>query len=198
MPENKSNEFVQRMITSNDLRPGTTFKLPDGIFRVISYNHNKQARGSAVVTTKLRNILTGSTVNKTFRGGEKIEDIKIEMRPMQFLYNEDAKYYFMNQSTYDQLEIPEDIIGEDKYYLKEEMIISIQFFEEKIIGITLPANVELKIEYTEPGVKGDTVSGATKPAKLETGLSVNVPLFVNPGEIIRVDTRTGAYIERVK
>lgn len=186
------------MISSNELRPGTTFKVDKDIFKVIDYTHKKQARGSAVVTTKLRNILTGATVNKTFRGGEKLEPVRIENRPMQFLYEDGEFYHFMDQETFDQIQIAAADCEYEKGFMVEEMIINIQMYDEKPIGIDLPLNVELKVEYTEPGLKGDTASGATKHAEMETGLRVNVPLFIEIGEMLRIDTRTKQYVERVK
>lgn len=186
------------MILSNDLRNGTTIKLDKAIYRVLTFNHNKQARGSAMITTKLRNILTGATVNKTFRAGEKIEDIRIESRPMQYLYNDGESFHFMNEETFDQIEIHESMVEEEKQFLIENMSLHVQFYDENPIGLDLPTTVDLKITYTEPGMKGDTVSGATKPATTETGLIVNVPLFVDQDEVIRVDTRSGDYVERVK
>ncbi|MEX2355580.1 MAG: elongation factor P [Thermaerobacterales bacterium] len=185
------------MISSNEFRGGMTFEMDGAVYQVIEAQHVKQGRGSAFVRTKIRNLMTGGVVNRTFRAGEKVASARIETRPMQYLYAADDQHFFMDTETFDQRPVSSDQLGEALQYLKENMTIELMTYEGLIIGAQLPAAVELQVTDTDPGVKGDTVSGGTKPAQLETGLTVQVPLFIERGELIRVDTRTGAYLERV-
>src|SRR5690606_899974 len=148
-------------------------------------------KGSAFVRSKLKNLRTGFTIEKTFNAGEKVQPARIETKEMQFLYKSDQDYVFMDTSTYDQLTLPEEKIGDGIKYLKENMLVLVQMYNNESIGVQLPNTVELEVIETEPGFKGDTATGATKPAKLETGVVINVPLFIEVGDILQIDTRTG-------
>lgn len=185
------------MIDVNDLRPGVTFELDGEVWIVISFLHVKPGKGSAFVRTKIRNIETGNVIEKTFRAGEKVKEAYVERKEFQYMYNDGATYYFMDNKSYEQIELPEEFIGDEKYYLKEGMNIQVLYYKDRAIGIELPNYVDLEVVETEPGFKGDTAQGGSKPAVLETGLKIQVPLFIEKGEIIRVDTRTGEYLERV-
>ena len=183
-------------VSTNDLRNGMTLDLPEGLFAVVEFQHVKPGKGGAFVRTKLKNQRTGAVIERTYRADEKLEQAIIEKREMQFLYRDGGDYVFMDTSTYDQLQVPTDQLGDAPRYLKESDDAVLQFFGTEIVGVDLPAAVELTVAETEPGLQGDRVSGARKPATLETGLVVQVPLFVNPGEKIKVDTRTGEYLTR--
>lgn len=185
------------MIDVNDLRPGVTFELDGEVWIVISFLHVKPGKGSAFVRTKIRNIETGNVIERTFRAGEKVKEAYVERKEFQYMYNDGTMYYFMDNKTYEQIELPEEFIGDEKYYLKEGMSIQVLYYKDRAIGIELPNYVDLEVVETEPGFKGDTAQGGSKPAVLETGLKIQVPLFIEKGEIIRVDTRTGEYLERV-
>lgn len=185
------------MIDVNDLRPGVTFELDGEVWIVISFLHVKPGKGSAFVRTKIRNIETGNVVERTFRAGEKVKDAFVERKEFQYMYNDGENYYFMDNNTYEQIELPENFIEDEKYYLKENMNIQVLYFKDRPIGIELPNYVELEVVETDPGFKGDTAQGGSKPAVLETGLKIQVPFFIEKGEIIKIDTRTGEYLERV-
>ncbi len=185
------------MISTNDLSYGKVIKLDGEYYMVISAQHIKPGKGQAFVKTRLKNLKKGTVIEKNLKAGEKVEDVYIERKKMQYLYSADGEYVFMDTETYEQIGLSEDMIEEVKGFLKEGMEVIVQIFEEKPFGIELPTAVELKVVSTEPGVKGDTVSGGTKPAVLETGITINVPLFIKEGDIIKVDTRTKSYIERV-
>lgn len=186
------------MISSNDLRPGVTIELDGQVWQCVEFQHVKPGKGAAFVRAKLKNLQTGSVVERTFNAGVKIQNAQVERKQMQYLYKDGDSYYFMDVETYDQIMMNKDQLGSAVNFLKEEMEITVLFFNGNIIGVEVPNSVELKIVETEPGIRGDTQTGGVKPAKLETGYVVKVPLFVNEGEVIRVDTRTGAYLERVK
>ncbi len=183
-------------ISSNDLKNGVTLNLPEGLLTVVEFQHVKPGKGGAFVRTKLKNARTGQVLDRTFRAGETLGFAQIDKREMQYLYREGDEIVFMDNETYDQMQVPAKNLGESGYYVKENDTVVLAMFNEEIIGVELPAAVELVISETEPGVQGDRVSGARKPAKLETGLTVQVPLFVGPGEKIKVDTRTGEYLSR--
>lgn len=183
-------------VSTNDLKNGMGLALPEGLFTVVEFQHVKPGKGGAFVRTKLKNIRTGRTLDKTYRADEKLEQATIDKREMQFLYRDPNGYVFMDTVTYDQETIPEASLGTATDYLKENDMATIQFYESEIVGVDLPASVELVITETEPGIQGDRVSGALKPATVETGLIVQVPLFVNQGDRIKVDTRTGDYLTR--
>jgi elongation factor P len=184
-------------VSTNDLKNGMTLDVPEGLMQVVEFQHVKPGKGGAFVRTTLRNVRTGRVIDRTYNAGEKLEQAIIEKREMQFLYKAGEDYVFMDSGTYEQLEVPPVSLGDTVDYLKENDSAIVNFYGDEIVGIDLPAAVELVITETEPGVQGDRVSGATKPAKLETGKQIKVPLFVNQGDRVRVDTRSGEYITRV-
>jgi elongation factor P len=187
------------MISATDLRKGTKILLRNEPYMVLDFQHNKMGRGGALVRAKLKNLLTGSTVEENFRSGEKFNDPQLERRDMQFLYKDDDLYNFMDQKSYDQVSLNKENIEDVVGYLKEQESYQMLYFNDKPIGVTAPLFIELEVIETPPGVKGDTAQGSgNKPATLETGLVIQVPLFVNEGEILKIDTRDGSYIERVK
>ncbi len=186
------------MISSNDFRNGVTIVIEGQLWTVIEFLHVKPGKGSAFVRTRLKNVKSGATVERTFRAGEKLERATVDNRDMQMLYNDDDGYHFMDTETYENVTLQREIIGDPADFLKDGMKIAVQFNDGNPIGADLPAHVELKVEETDPGFKGDTATGTTKPAKLETGATVQVPLFVNPGDVIRIDTRDRRYIGRVQ
>ncbi len=184
-------------ITTNDLKTGITLELDNGLFQVVEFQHVKPGKGGAFVRTKLRNVKSGNVFDRTFNAGIKIEQAIINRDEMQFLYRDGDDYVFMNNDSYEQMNVPPAALGEATDYMVEGMTAQVAFFNGEIIGVEIPASVELTIAETEPGVQGDRVSGARKPATLETGKVVQVPLFVETGEKIRVDTRSGEYMTRV-
>jgi elongation factor P len=186
------------MISSNDFRNGVTIVIDGQLWTVIEFLHVKPGKGSAFVRTRLKNVKTGSTVERTFRAGEKLERATVDNRDMQMLYNDADGYHFMDTESYENLTLQRDLIGDPADFLKDGMRVAMQFHDGTPIGVDLPAHVELKVDETDPGFKGDTATGTTKPAKLETGATVAVPLFVNPGDMIRIDTRDRRYIGRVQ
>ena len=183
--------------SSNDLKNGMTLDLPEGLFQVVEFQHVKPGKGGAFVRTKLRNVRTGGTQDRTFRGGEPLTQAIVEKKEMQLLYREADGFVFMDNQSYDQITAPESTLGDAPKWMKDSDMAVITFYKDEIIGVDLPASVDLEVTETEPGIQGDRVSGAKKPAVLETGVSVQVPLFVNIGDRIRVDTRTGDYVTRV-
>ncbi len=183
-------------VSTNDLRNGMTLDLPEGLFSVVEFQHVKPGKGGAFVRTKLKNQRTGAVIERTYRADEKLEQAIIDKRAMQFLYRDGPDYVFMDTGSYEQLQVETALLGEAAKYLKEGDDAVLQFFGSEIVGVDLPAAVELTVTDTEPGLQGDRVSGARKPATLETGLVLQVPLFVNPGERIKVDTRSGEYLTR--
>ena len=183
-------------VSTNDLRNGMTLNLPEGLFNVVEFQHVKPGKGGAFVRTKLKNQRTGAVIERTYRADEKLEQAIIDKREMQFLYRDAGDYVFMDTTSYEQLQVETGLLGDAANYLKEGDDAVIQFFGEEIVGVELPAAVELTVAETEPGLQGDRVSGARKPATLETGLVIQVPLFVNPGEKVKVDTRTAEYLTR--
>lgn len=185
------------MILANDLRRGTTFEMDGELYKVVEYQHSFIGRGSANVRVKMRNLRTGTTIDRTFAPDERINDVRLELREVQYLYNDGTIYYFMDTETYEQPALPADILGDAVDYLTENMTLQISTYEGEPIDIVLPITVELKVIEAPPGFAGDTATGATKQVTLETGLKVTTPLFVEEGDIIRVDTRTGAYLTRV-
>jgi elongation factor P len=185
------------MISATDLRKGVTFELDGELHRVLEYQHSYIGRGSANVRVKLRNLRTGRTVDRTFSAGEKFQDVRLELRQVQYLYRDSDLFYFMDTETYEQPALTAEVLQENVDYLKEGMLLSISMYEDRAIEIELPVTVELEVTKTDPGVKGDTATGATKRAVMESGLEVQVPLFVEEGDVVRVDTRTGEYLTRV-
>ncbi len=186
------------MISSNDFKRGTVIKLDGTLFSVVEFLHVKPGKGGAFVRTKLKNLVKGTVVEKTFRAGEKVEDVRVERRPMQYLYDEGDSVVFMDQETYDQEHISKDVIGDVLKFLKEEDVIDISMHEGNPVSIDPPESVVLKVTYAEPGVKGDTATNVQKPVKVETGAEVKVPLFINEGDFIKINTQSGEYMERVK
>ena len=184
-------------ITTNDLKTGITLELDNGLFQVVEFQHVKPGKGGAFVRTKLRNVRSGSVLERTFNAGIRVEQAIVDRQDMQFLYRDADDYVFMNTSTYDQLTVPRTALGTAADYLVEQAVVQIATYQGEIIGVELPASVELAVTQTEPGVQGDRVSGARKPAELQTGKTVQVPLFVEVGDRIKVDTRSGDYITRV-
>jgi elongation factor P len=184
------------MISAGEFRNGVTFELDGQVFQIVEFQHVKPGKGAAFVRTKLKNAITGATVERTFNPTDKMQNAVIERKDMQYMYNDGELYYFMDTETFDQIPLSRETVGDALKFVKEEVVVKILSFKENVFGIEPPYFVELKITQTEPGFKGDTATGATKPATLETGATVKVPLFVNEGEVVRVDTRTGEYMER--
>jgi elongation factor P len=185
------------LIETNDFRAGTAFEMDGKLLSIVTVEHIKLARAGAVIKAKLRNIRDGSIFEQSFRSGEKFKAVRIEKSEATYLYNEGDFYYFMDTTTYEQVPLARAQLEDVLPFVKEGNAVSVLRYEDSVIGVELPVTVDLEVAETEPGVRGDTVSGTTKPARLETGASVQVPLFVNQGDHIRVDTRTGNYIERV-
>jgi elongation factor P len=185
------------MVSTNDLKNGMVLNLDGQLWSVLWFQHHKPGKGGAVVRTKLRAVATGAVVERTFRADEKVDQAVVDKREMSYLYHDGTHYVFMDSQTYDQLSVEEDEIGDNKNWIKEGQVATLSLYEGRPVAVELPASVELKIEHTDPGVKGDRVSGAMKPATLSTGVTVQVPLFIESGETVRVDTRTGEYITRV-
>ena len=183
-------------ISTNDLKNGMALDLPEGLMTVVEFQHVKPGKGGAFVRTKLKNARTGAVLDRTYRADEKLPLAVIDKREMQFLYREGTDYVFMDNETYEQLHVAADNVGNAVSFLKEGDTAVLPMYNDAVIGVDLPAAVELEVKDTEPGIQGDRVSGARKPATLETGLILQVPLFVNPGERIKVDTRSGEYLSR--
>ncbi|MBM7646334.1 elongation factor P [Scopulibacillus daqui] len=184
------------MISVNDFRTGLTIEVDGGIWSVIEFQHVKPGKGAAFVRSKLRNLRTGAIQEKTFRAGEKVNKAHIENRKMQYLYANGSQHAFMDLETYEQIELDAEQIKDELKFLKENMEVNIQTYEGETLGVELPNTVELEVTETEPGIKGDTASGGSKPATLETGYVVNVPFFVNVGDKLVIDTRSGEYVSR--
>jgi elongation factor P len=183
-------------VSTNDLKKGMSLNLSEGLFQVVDFQHVKPGKGGAFVRTTLRNMRNGAQLDRTFRADEKLEQAIIDKREMQFLYKDGRDLVFMDNTSYDQMHVDPDSLGDASSYIVDGSTVVLQMFGDEIVGSDLPAAVELTVSETEPGVQGDRVSGAKKPATLETGVVVQVPLFVNPGDRIKVDTRSGEYITR--
>lgn len=184
------------MISATELRKGVTFELDGELHRVLEYQHSYIGRGSANVRVKLRNLRSGRTIEHSFGANEKFRDVRLELRQVQYLYRDDDLFYFMDTETYEQPALTAEILQEKVDYLKEGLVLSVSMHEGQPMEIQLPVTVDLEVSETDPGVKGDTATGATKRAITETGLAVQVPLFIEEGDIVRVDTRTGEYLTR--
>lgn len=184
------------MFSVNDVKNGITFELEGEIFTVLEFSHVKPGKGAAFVKMKVRNLRTGSTTEKSFNSGTKLEKAMIEKKPMQFLYASGDSYNFMNMETYEQIDLTADQLGEDSKFLKEGLNVDLSFYQGELLGVILPDKVELKVVHTEPAVKGNTTNNATKDAELESGLVVRVPLFVEENDVIIVSTSTGKYDSR--
>ncbi len=185
------------MISAGEFRNGVTFELDGNVYQVVEFQHVKPGKGAAFVRTKIKNIITGGVVERTFRPTEKMPKAHIERKDMEYSYNDGDLYYFMDQETYELVPISKEQVGDSLKFVKENMVCKIMSYKGNIFGIEPPTFVELAITETEPGFAGNTATGATKPATLETGAVIQVPLFVDGSDIIRVDTRTGEYMERV-
>ncbi len=185
------------MVTAGDFRNGVTFEMDGNVMQVIEFQHVKPGKGAAFVRTKLRNVISGAVVEKTFSPTEKFESAFVERKDMQFLYEDSGLYYVMDNDTYEQIPLGQDVIGNAFRFVKESMNVRVLSYKGNVFGVEPPMFVELEVTATEPGVKGDTATGASKPATLETGAEIKVPLFINEGDILKIDTRTGEYLERV-
>ncbi len=186
------------MATTADFRNGMVLEIDGDLWAITYFQHVKPGKGGAFVRTKLKNVLTGAVVDRTFRAGEKVNDVRLERRPVTYSYTDGDLYYFMDANTYDLIPIAADLLGEDQLkYLKENMECEGLVHDEKVISVELPQFVELRVVETEPGFKGDTAQGATKPAKLETGAVVQVPLFIEEGDVLKIDRREDKYLSRV-
>lgn len=186
------------MPSTSDFRPGLVIRYNNELWTVVEFQHVNPGNWRAFVRTRLKNLKSGKVIENRFRAGEAIEIIRIERKQFQFLYRDGSGYVFMDQETYDQMTIPEEVIGDGAQFLKDGEVVDILFNGNDITGIELPITVALKVVETVPGVRGDTATAGTKPARVETGANVNVPLFINEGDVLKIDTRTGSYIERVK
>lgn len=184
------------MISVNDLRTGLTVEIDGTLYTVVEFLHVKPGKGAAFVRTKLKNLESGAVLERNFRAGERVNRAHIETKEMQYLYNSGDEYFFMDSRNYEQVALNKDVLDDGVLFLKDNMTIFVQFYQGRAIGVELPTFVELTVTQTDPGFKGDTATGGTKPATLETGLVVQVPLFVDQGEVIRVDTRTKEYLSR--
>jgi elongation factor P len=185
------------MIDVNNLRKGVNFVLDGNLYKVLEYQHNKPGRGNATIRVKARDIRKGNTLEKTFQSGERIQDIRLDFHNVQYLYNDGELFFFMDLETFDQPGIRREVIGDATGFLKEGLEVKLTYYENEPIEIELPTSVDLKVIHAEAAVKGDTATGVTKRVKTETGQEVQVPYFVNEGDVIRVDTRTGTYVTRV-
>ncbi|NPA93843.1 MAG: elongation factor P [Thermodesulfobacteria bacterium] len=186
------------MYESSDLRKGLKIIIDGQPYIITDFQFSKPGKGQALYRCKLKNMITGYTMDRTYRSGDKFEPANLEERKMQYLYNDGEGYHFMDTKTYDQITLTEENVGEAKNFLQDNMEVDVLFFNETPISINLPNFVQLKVVKADPGVKGDTATGATKPATLETGYTIQVPLFVEEGDVLKIDTRTGQYVERVK
>lgn len=184
------------MITAGDFRNGVTFEMDGQVVSIIEFQHVKPGKGAAFVRTKIRNVITGSVVEKTFNPTEKFPTAFIERKDMEYLYEDDGLYYFMDNETYEQIPIGKDVLGDNFKFVKENMICKVLSYKGNVFGVEPPTFVTLQITQTEPGVKGDTATNVTKPATLETGAEIKVPIFINEGDVIQIDTRTGEYMSR--
>lgn len=185
------------MATTADFRNGMTFQMDNELWKILEFLHVKPGKGGAFVRTKLRRLSDGAVIEHTFRAGERIEEVRLIARQMQYLYESNGLYYFMDEETYDQHPLNRELLEETIPFLKENMVVKVLWHKEQPLWVEIPQFVELEIAKTDPGVRGDTVTGGSKPAELETGLTIQVPLFMNVGDVVRVDTTTGEYLTRV-
>ena len=184
------------MISAGDFRNGSTFELDGNVVSVVSFQHVKPGKGAAFVRTKIKNVITGAVIERTFNPSDKYQEAFIERREMQYLYNDGGLYYFMDNETYEQIPINSSVFGDNFKFVKENMVCKVLSYKSNVFGVEPPLFVELLVTQTDAGFKGDTATNATKPAVLETGAEIRVPLFIEEGNMIRIDTRTGEYIER--
>lgn len=185
------------MISSNDFKNGMTIEVDGTLYTIVEFQHVKPGKGQAFVRTKIKNLITGATLEKTFKAGEKVPRAHIEKKTMQYLYSAGDSYVFMDTESYDQINVPKESMGDSIKWLKDGANMDVLFHGDTVISVEAPAHMELEVTHTEPGFKGDTAQGGTKPATLETGATINVPLFIEIGEKVLVDTRTGEYLRRV-
>lgn len=185
------------MISTSEFKNGLTVKLDGQLFQIIEFQHVKPGKGGAFVRTKLRGLMTGNVLERTFRAGDKIEDAFIEYKKLQFMYSTGEEYHFMEEKTYEQFQLSGEQLGDVTHYLKENMTVNASFYEGKLMSVEAPMFVELKVIEADPGLKGDTAKSGTKSVKLETGYAIQVPLFIEMGDVLKIDTRTGGYVERV-
>jgi elongation factor P len=185
------------MVDANDLRKGVTFRIDDDLFKVLDYHHHKPGRGLATIKVKAVNLRTGANIEKTFSSSERVDDVRLDYHQAQFLYSDGQDFYFMDTETYEQPSIPGTVVGDAANYLTEEMHVKLTFYQGEVLDIELPITVELKVVRADPSVRGDTATGVNKKVEVETGFEVSVPAFIEKGDIIKVDTRTGEYITRV-
>ncbi|MBN1451115.1 MAG: elongation factor P [Anaerolineales bacterium] len=185
------------MIDVNELRKGVTFEFDGQLFKVLDYSHNKTGRGNANIRVKARNMLTGATIDKTFSSGQSVQDVRLEYHNVQYLYSDGEFYHFMDNETFEQPAIKGDVLGDDALYLTEGLEVKLTFYDGDAIDIELPTSVDLEVVEADMAIRGDTATGVTKKVRVQTGLQVQVPNFVNVGDVIRIDTRTGEYITRV-
>ncbi len=181
-----------------DLKKGQVFQLNGVPYRVVEYGQKVMGRGGSIVNVRIKSLIDGKVLEKTFKGSESIESADVTLQSVQYLYNDGSTFFFMNEETFEQFEVPSDLVGDGAGYLKESDKVTLQFFDDRPINVELPKNVPLRVVYTEDAVKGDTTSNVQKEAELETGITVRVPAFIKQGDLISVDTNTGAYRERVK
>ncbi len=186
------------MYETSDIRKGLKILIDGQPYNIVEFQFVKPGKGQAFTRTKLKNLINGSVIERTFKSGEKLDKADVEFKEMQYLYPEGDMFVFMDTKNYDQTSLTSELVGDDKYYLLDGTVVEVQFFDGRAIGVSLPTFVELVVAETEPGHKGDTTSNVQKPATMETGLQTSVPLFVEAGEKLKIDTRTGAYVERVK
>lgn len=184
------------MISTNDFRTGLTIELDGDVYQVLEFLHVKPGKGSPFVRSKLRNLRTGAVIERTFNAGEKVPRAHLERRATQYLYHDGDNYYFMDMESFEQVPLGPRELGDAVKFLKENMEVFLLSYQDKVLGVELPNTVELQVVETTPGVKGDTAAGGSKPAKLETGLVVQVPLFIEEGDVLQIDTRTGEYLKR--
>jgi elongation factor P len=185
------------MLSTSDIANGVNLKIDSDIYTVVWFQHHKPGKGGAMVRLKLKNLRTGAIIERTVKSGERFEEVNLERKKMQFLYHDGTNYNFMDTTSFEQVSIDESHLGDGVKFLQEEMEVDVLYYGEEILGIQLPITIISKVVYTEKGLKGDTVAGAMKPAKVETGAEILVPLFVEIGDTIKIDTRTGEYIQRV-
>ena len=185
------------MISVTEMRKGTVVELDGEIYRVLEYHHHKPGRGNAIIRTKLRNLRSGATIERTFTSGERVQDVRLDHQTVQFLYRDGDLYYFMDMETFEQPALKAEVLGDAVNYLTEGVTVELETYQGEPVAIELPTTVDLKVVEAEPGVAGDTATSATKQVTLETGLKIQVPLFINEGDVVRVDTRTGNYVTRV-
>ena len=184
------------MVSAGDFRNGTTFEMDGGVYSIVEFQHVKPGKGAAFVRAKIKNVITGGVVEKTFNPNEKFENAFIERKNMQYLYNDEDLYYFMDMETYEQIPINKSVLSDNFKFVKENMECKVLSYKGKVFGVEPPLFVELEVVQTDPGFRGDTATNVTKPAVLETGAQIRIPLFIDQGEKIRIDTRTGEYLER--